>query len=337
MQFYSKNRTYFVFGVLLISVFLSYCGPSDPDVSDIQTDIRIERMDQDLSAFMAKGDSVRFLRSRYGTFFDNYCHGILKIPVTDDEDLAEALRDFVSDTSVKIVSKYIDSVFSDMGPVKADLEEFASHYAYYYPNDTFPRIVSVNSFFDIAVMTDYGYLGLGLDMFLGSDCPFYNELNVPLFKRKTMTPQQVVPLAITGWFQSEHPYELESKEFLSQMIHRGKELYYVEKMMPSISDTLLLGYTSEELDWCKENESKIWGLFIEQKLLFSTDPSVYSKFMVQAPKTAGFPDEAPDRIASYIGWKIVTEYVSKNSNTDLVGLLGNKNFKQILEQSGYKP
>jgi hypothetical protein len=152
-----------------------------------------------------------------------------------------------------------------------------------------------------------------------------------------MTPEQVVPLAITGWFQSDHPYELESKEFLSQMIHRGKELYYLEKMLPSIADTLLLGYTEMELEWCKDNESKIWALFIERKMLFSKDPSIYSKFMVQAPKTAGFPDEAPDRIASYIGWKIVSEYVSKNNQVGLIELLENKNFTQILELSGYKP
>jgi hypothetical protein len=337
MQFYSKISTYFVTGLLLASIQFISCNPGDPDVSDIQTDIVLERLDRDLAMYMAKGDSVDFLRSKYGTFFDNYSHGILKIPVSDDEDLAEALRSFVNDASVKLVNRYIDSVFKDMGPVQSDLEEFAKHYAYYFPSDTFPRIIGVNSFFDISIMTDHGYLGIGLDMFLGKNCTFYDELNVPLFKRKTMTPDQVVPLAIAGWFQSDHPYELEGKDFLSQMIHRGKELFYVEKMLPSISDTTLLGYTQKELDWCKENESRIWGLFIENKMLFSKDPSIYSKFMIQAPKTAGFPDEAPDRIASFIGWRIVTKYVEQSGEIDLLQLIKNKNSVQILEQSGYKP
>jgi hypothetical protein len=311
-------------------------GCSGSDVTDSQSDIVIERFDQDLQVVALKGDSLSILSKRYGVFFENYTHGVLQIEKGEEEEIQEALRKFVNDSSVKSVNAAIDSVFGDLESIHSQVNEFSLNYHKHFPQEDFPRVVTLNSFFNYAIVADSNILGLGLDMFLGSDSRFYQELRFPLYLRKRMIPEQVVPSAALGWYESEHPGELAGKDFLSQMIHQGKSLYYVQMMLPDIKDSLLLGYSENELNWCEENEERIWALFIENKMLFSTDRSLYSKFLVQAPKTSGFPDEAPDKIASYIGLKIVREYMDNNNST-LKELIDNKDALGILEGSSYKP
>ena len=43
------------------------------------------------------------------------------------------------------------------------------------------------------------------------------------------------------------------------------------------------GYTPEELQWAKDNEVEIWQYFIENELLFSTNPKLPLRFIVPAP------------------------------------------------------
>ena len=152
-----------------------------------------------------------------------------------------------------------------------------------------------------------------------------------------MAPKYLVPAAVLGWFNTEHPKELEGKEFLNQMIHQGKSMCYASMMLPETPDSVLLAFSPSELKWCEDNEEQIWSLFIEKKMLFSTDPSHYIKFLGEAPKASGFPEEAPDRIGVWVGWQIVKKYMKKNPDLSLLELIAEKDALKILEQSGYKP
>jgi hypothetical protein len=337
MQFYSKIRFRSALWALICFCMLCSCGTDKPDVSDIQVDTEIQRFDHDLSSMISKPDAITKLKDKYGLFYETFTFKILQIRQGSDEEVADALRTFVTDSSVSSVSLSIDSVYKDLGEIEQGFSEFAKHYKYYFPKDTFPRIVACNTFFNYAIAIDSGFIALGLDMFLGEKSHYYEMIGMPLFMRKRMAPQYIVPAAVLGWFNTEYPRELEGKEFLNQMIHQGKSMYYASKMLSETPDSVLLAFSPGELKWCKDNEEKIWSLFIEKKMLFSTDPSHYIKFLGEAPKSSGFPEEAPDRIGVWVGWQIVKKYMDKNTDLSLPQLIAEKDALKILEQSGYKP
>lgn len=337
MQFYSKIRFRSVLWAAICFCMLCACGTDKPDVSDIQVDTKIERFDHDLTALILKPDVIAKLQDKYGLFYETFTFKILQIRPGSDEEVADALRSFVTDSSVSSVSQSIDSVYKDTRELEEGFNEFAKHYKYYFPKDTFPRIVACNTFFNYAIAIDSGFIGLGLDMFLGEQSHYYELIGMPLFMRKRMAPQYLVPATVLGWFNSEYPRELEGKEFLNQMIHQGKSMYFASKMLPETPDSVLLAFSPSELKWCEDNEERIWSMFIEKKMLFSTDPSHYIKFLGEAPKSSGFPDDAPDRIGVWVGWQIVKKYMNKNPESSLQQLIAEKDALKILEQSGYKP
>jgi hypothetical protein len=40
-----------------------------------------------------------------------------------------------------------------------------------------------------------------------------------------------------------------------------------------------MGYTSEQIKWCDENESYMWRYFIEKELLYSVDQKLIPRFI----------------------------------------------------------
>jgi uncharacterized protein YjaZ len=121
------------------------------------------------------------------------------------------------------------------------------------------------------------------------------------------------------------------------MIFHGKILYAMDLFLPSTADSLKIGYTKDQVEWCKENEASVWRLFIDQEMLFSSDPFLNSRFIQDGPFTAGLPEGAPAMLGRWIGWQIVRGYMGRNPGTSLDQLFKLDDAQQILSQSGYKP
>ncbi len=47
---------------------------------------------------------------------------------------------------------------------------------------------------------------------------------------------------------------------LSEMIHEGKLRYFEKCMIPDINDTLLFGFTRNQMKFCRNNEDQMWTL-----------------------------------------------------------------------------
>ena len=57
--------------------------------------------------------------------------------------------------------------------------------------------------------------------------------------------------------------------FIEKIIYHGKILYYKDIMIPDEHDHLKMGISESKLKWAIENESKVWGYFIENEILFN--------------------------------------------------------------------
>ncbi len=322
----------------LISIMAVGCtrDPLSVDVSAINADGRPHRFEQELFQNNSK-PNLKTLEKNYGSFTDIFIHRILSIPDAPDSVVEMRLYDFIKDEEVSEIYRLTDSAYKNVDDIEKGMEDFLKHLSYYYPEKPVPGVVTFISAFNYAVITTDSVIGIGLDMFLGKDVFYYPGLGIPKYVFTRFSREYILPSAIKAWFQSEYDIATIKNECLSQMIYQGKLLWFTKAMSPALHDTLVTGYTAQQLDWCLQNEANIWSFLIENKILFNTDPSLYAKFVNDGPTTSGFPKESPGKIGAFIGWKIVSEYAINNPELSLPEIMNESDAQKVLEKSSYKP
>ncbi|MBK6838223.1 MAG: hypothetical protein IPG90_08030 [Bacteroidetes bacterium] len=158
-----------------------------------------------------------------------------------------------------------------------------------------------------------------------------------MYLRSKMTKEYVAIDALRGWLQSDYMVDESQAKMLEMMVSQGKIIYALDLLFPDSPDSLKIAYSSSQLNWCRENETKVWSFFIDQQLLFSTDPNLLMKYVNDAPTTNGFPKESPGNIGQFIGWGIVNAYMKNHSEISLSQLMEEKDLQKIFRESKYKP
>lgn len=327
---------------LMISTvwMLASCTSDErPDLSEVVVELKFSRFERSLASLNGMIDStgVEQLRQEYGGFVDVFTRNIMSMPGENDSAIAVQLSHFLSDSAVAEVFELVDERYGDTGSIESDLEEFFRHFCYYFPKGKIPHVVTYVSAFNYGVVMSDSTMGIGLDMFLGPDEPIYPMIGIPQYLFRKFSEPFIIPNCIRVMYQDQYDPLLVKNELLSQMIYEGKQLYYINRMAPSLHDTLVTGFTGAQLDWCRKNEADVWGFFIENKLLFNTDPSEYVKYVKDGPTTSGFPEGSPGNVGSYTGWMIVQEFARENPDIPLAELMELHDAQMILQSSGYKP
>jgi uncharacterized protein YjaZ len=131
--------------------------------------------------------------------------------------------------------------------------------------------------------------------------------------------------------------KVKNDELVEHMIYQGKMIYSTQQFLPNKSEANLLSYSESELEWCSNNEEKIWSHFIDKKLFFSKDFNNQLVYINDGPFTKGFPPEAPARIGVWLGFQLVKSYMNKYKDVTLPELMQEQDAHKIFNSSGYKP
>ncbi len=337
------KRTNKLFFALLFFCLFSACSQNRQkvDVTKIPLQIHINRFEESLFAERntpLTHTDIKELRKKFPTFFNLFTNQIISIPSPDDTLLAGNLQKFIADKDIDSLYHLVKNTFRHVEDIESGLQEGFKYYAYYFPSKPIPKVVTYISGFNYAIINADSTLGIGLDMYLGKSCRFYGGLDFPRYKINRMRREYIPSDGLKSWAMSEYEQSQEEQQnLLSEMVYHGKILYFTDAMLPETADTLKIGYTGAQLDFCKKNESKIWAMFLEKKLLFSSSPKQYLKFVSDGPTTNGLPKEAPAMLGAWIGWRIVNAYMKNNPEVSLDQLMKIKDGNQILTQSNYKP
>jgi hypothetical protein len=108
------------------------------------------------------------------------------------------------------------------------------------------------------------------------------------------------------------------------MIEIGKRQYILSQCLPTTSDTLLLGYTGNQLKAIEENKGDIWTFLSSQNRLFSVDPNLTSAILREAPYNDYFGEDIPGNVGKFIGYRMVQSWMNQQkvkSKSDLNQLL----------------
>lgn len=330
---------------LLVTIFIISCKSRHvPDVSHIKIDLQTQRFDQDFFAADTNhiDQSLQQLHQKYPGFLQDFLFNILALPPQPDSSEAVQKQVISFIRSYKSLKDSSDKIFANTADIQKEVRrglQFVKHYfpGYKLPDKLITFIGPINSYGNI-LTTDA--LAVGLQLYMGKDYSLY----------QSEAGQEMYPAYISRRFEKEYipvnciktivndiaPDNNAGRPLIEQMIESGKRLYVLDQLMPETADSLKTGYTQKQLEGCYANEGVIWSYFVQNDLLFVSDPSIVKDYMNDGPMTQAFGKESPGLIGQFTGWQIVKKWMGKNDKVSLSELL-KTNSKNIFEQAKYKP
>lgn len=315
------------------------CKNRENDSVSETKSITLERFDQDLQKFISGNmtDTARFIKE-YSDFLPIYCYGILNLIQNNPQDSLynkTGLNKFFSNSAIKKLYKDTESEFKTTDDIESGLSDAFSRYSLLFPQAYLPRVLTHVSGLNQSIITTDSIISISLDHYLGASYPgyqnIYNPYQLPT-KERSRIPVEVMQVLL----YTQYPQENENKTLLDEMVYEGFILYTLQQLFPQKDIGGILGYSDNNISWCKKNEHAIWDKIIRQRHLFSTDLLLKNKYLGPAPFTSPISPNSPGRIGRWIGWRIVSEYM-KRCNCSLHELLEYPiDGEQILKVSKYK-
>jgi hypothetical protein len=210
---------------------------------------------------------------------------------------------------------------------------------HYYPQFFVPKIIYLITGLNqwSVVTVDTSIIGIGLDMYLGDRYPFYAAVQIPDYVIRKCKPEYIPVNTFQAVYRDRIPFEMEGKTLLDMMIQRGKEQYFLSKVVPFKHDTLRLGMTKTQLEWCDASEAMVYNFFVRDELLYETNWQKVLRYVNDGPSAAGMPAESPGNIGTWLGYQIVKAYLKENPKATLSEILKPHDAQRFLQESRYKP
>ncbi len=323
--------------LMVVIIFFGSCQNTNQrylniDINNIKLDpIKINRYEQAL--FSISTDSLQSQLKTIAPHFPVFLSANL-----DDTLNIIQLHQFITDPLNRMLYDSVNARFPNLRNLENSLTDAFKRFKYYFPEKQTPDVFTYVSglLYEMPVQFFNDDMIIALDMYLGSGMKEYRSLRLPLYQIQRMNGNFIARDAVFELYYY-HFLEKPGKDFLQQMINKGKHLYFLDAILPETSDSIKIGYPEKKLQWCINNESNIWAFIIENDLLYASDLQINRKFFVDGPFTSEFTSASPARIGEWIGWQVVRSYMNNNPEVPLAKLLEETDTQKILKNSGYKP
>jgi hypothetical protein len=307
-------------------------------------DVHIERFDQELAALTPEDiiSKNTLWQQQYSNFYRDYMVEMLEVgPPEDSLYIAEVLGKVIQTRDFRDLSDAVTAKYPDMKPYEKELTSALQYLKYYFPEYEVPRFITFVGGFSFQTPIGNGYVGIGLDMFLGADSEFYPALvkSIPRYISRRFTPENIVPRVIEAVLREDIYPQLDgSVNTLAHMVYNGKILYAMDVLLENVPDENKIGYTREQMKWAKHYERDVWAWFVQDDLLYNTAYMRIQKYFSEAPFTPelGENNESAPKLGSYIGWMMVRKYMEKHPEMGLKELFEHGDPQEILEDSKYR-
>lgn len=335
-----KLQMYLIFAAALLG---TGCGNTRKvDVSGIPVEVKIGRFDRDIRE-LKTGDPVKAarLQKKYGVFYSDYMENMLGVGSTARPAYLSELQRAMAGKPWQDLQQSVDEVFPDLARQEAELTDAFRRIRYYFPQRPLPKVYSFLSGFQVQTPVGNDYIGIGLDLFLGADAKYYPALRqtFPRYVSRRFTPENIAPRVVEAVVREDMFAETDAPALLDKMVYNGKIMYLMDVFLPDAPDSLKIGYTQKQLEWCNTYEGDIWGYFLEENLLYNTDYQKIQKYLTDAPFTPGLGENnaSAPKLAVWTGWQIVRKFMDKHPDVTPEALMRMNNAQRILQEAVYKP
>jgi hypothetical protein len=325
------------------------CGNADkaPDVSNVKLTLQSQRLDKDLAALDTNnlGLGLQQLKSKYPDFLDFYLDTLMGFSISGNYDnehpaIQKGLKVFLTHKQYRAVFDTVAMHFPDTKQLDGKLESAFRYMKHYYPRFKEPKVIYIVSGLNnwAAFTVGNEIMGVGLDMFLGGGYPFYKSVGLPDYMTNKLSPDYMQVAVMQAIYENMIPFRPEGSNLLEMLIQKGKEMYFIKKMLPDVPEAVRFGYTETQLEWCKQNEALVYNFFIQGNLLYEKDWQKILRYVNDGPTSAGMPSESPGNIGSWLGLQIVDAYMKNHPGMPLDKLTWEQiDAQQFLQSSGSKP
>ncbi|SMD35153.1 hypothetical protein SAMN04488029_2369 [Reichenbachiella faecimaris] len=254
----------------------------------------------------------------------------------NDTILARRLFKLLRQPSIDTLITDSKSYFSDFSK---NIDELTSAYQfikYHYPEARIPKIQTIiTGFYNDMYISD-SLIVLGLDYFAGENGRYFPN-DIPRYIVKRYMKESLSPILLSFVSNEFNLADQSHGTLLADMVNLGKSYYFVEQALPCKADSLIIGYSTEELQAVISNQEIIWANIIENEMLYETSHFLKNKFIGERPNIAEISENCPGRVGAWIGWQIVRKYMEENPEVSFTDLMAERNAHKIFQQSNYKP
>jgi hypothetical protein len=335
------------FSLIVVVFFFSCSNKKDaPDVSGINMDVTVLRFDKDFFSIDTTRlqPSLQSLEKKYPAFLNvyfKYFAPVSEIAQQQNIPFDSALLQYIR--FIKPLAVAADKQFPSLTTVEKELENNLRYAKHYFPSFKTPVVLtSVESLNPENPNEVYGTtfyqdtLIISLQMFLGKDYSAYDPTQYPDYLRRRFEPQFIVPNSIRAIVGELYADTSENASLIEQMIEKGKQWWLMKKLLPQTADSLITGYTGQQMKDLEREEGNIWGTISQNEDLFSVEQVTIQTYIGEAPFTTTLPQGAPGNIGPWIGWRIIEKFEEENPKLSVQQVL-HTTAKKIFQQAKYKP
>lgn len=326
--------------VTLFAIIAVACSPKrKADLTGIDFDIKIVRFDSALWYLDTADIAASFhnLEAQYPDFTNIYLDNVITFGTADDPITHTTYRHFRNDTAVQRLYNDELRYYSDISDIEEELTDAFRRAKYFFPKLNTPKIYAHASGLNTNVLYCGNFMSISLDNYMGADYDVYSLAGIYNYQRQNMTRENIASDCIMTWLINSFPYMRADFSLLEDMVYRGKIVYLSSILLPETKDHTLLGYTPEQWEWMETNESELWTLMIDNKVLYQADGFTKNSYLNDGPFTMPFSQESPGRGGVYFGYKIVDSYMRHNQSVTPLQLMMQNDAQIILTQSKYRP
>ena len=305
-----------------------------------QIEVEIIRFDQallDINPDEAEV-GIKQLYTDYVEFMDMYVEGVLGLDTRDTLGFSKIFANYLTDTTMGFMqtNAEVQKQFANIDDIQKELNSGFSRIHYLYPELDIPKIYLLVSGFNASIFSYDDIIGVGVDMYLGSDYKYYNQV-VYDYQKTTMDKKFIAGDILNYYITQNIPFTSKQNRLLEHMLFRGKQIYLLEQLLPNSPKWEVIGYTQEQWDWCEKWEKEIWNKIMDKRDLFKTESMVITSYLNDGPFTSEISQESPGRLGIWVGWRIIDSYMRHNEDVSLQELMKDGDAQKILERSFYKP
>jgi|NorSeaMetagenome_1021524.scaffolds.fasta_scaffold05268_3 hypothetical protein len=326
-----KNVSKLIISALII---LTSCESNRLEVDTSKSKVKVIFNNYEQDLFNVNQTQIDKQLDKWSIKYPPFVHGDYKNAAN-----IYLLKDYLNnELNLKLWKDWSEKI-GDYEPIQSGLENAFKHYKYYYPDDSIPHIYTYISGLNHEKPIEFSPYGIiiGIDMFYGSDYRPYKKLQIPEFLCKNFKKEYITPILMRNLAKQKFKEFLSGKTMLDNMIGLGKIEYFLEAMMPEMPDSARFQFTEKQMNWCYSHEEAFWKHLTMKNLLFSKDLFAYKKYLQPGPFVSSLERDSPGRAGIFIGYKIVKEYMKRNTDISLNELMKDTDFKEIFSAAKYKP
>ena len=321
--------------LLFTLLFILSCRPQtceiDPEIAKINVQVPLERLEKPFYASKSEEELRNFLTKNRG-FASKY---LQQSQYPSEEQLISSLIQLNKEPSLQRFVQETEQKFGNMADVQQDLTNAFKHLKYYYPGFAVPAVKTfISGLIGPDIFLSDSLVVLGIDYFAGKKAsyrPQQPDYILTRYQKENMVP------ALFTLISSHYNQTDANNTMLAEMVNYGKSYYFTKRMMPCTPDSLIMGYTDQQMADINYNEGKIWAHFVQKSLLYETSHFKINKYTGERPNVPEISNRCPGRVATWVGWQIVKKYMTEHPEVTLPQLMAEKDAQKIFTQSRYKP